>query len=215
MAELPVTFLDRLRALEGSYLRESDPVRQSGFGGGHERWRTERELVLDAVPADGDFLDIGCANGYLLECLVKWGQARHIRLTPYGVDFGVTLITLAKKRLPQYASHFWVANAWEGTPPRTFHYVYSVYDCVPEELLPEYIRRLLTRYVETGGTLIMGAYGSCSKQEAARDIATDIAAAGFRVAGSSSRGALPVSRVAWIRAEQRHGADAPERAAHA
>ena len=79
-------------------------------------------------------------------------------------------------------------------------YSYSLDDCTPAELLPAYIRRLLTRYVETGRTLIMGAYGSYSKQEAARDIATDTAAAGFRVAGSSSRGALPVSRVAWIRA---------------
>jgi hypothetical protein len=32
MVELPVAFLDRLRALEGAYLRETDPVRQSGFG---------------------------------------------------------------------------------------------------------------------------------------------------------------------------------------
>jgi hypothetical protein len=97
--------------------------------------------------------------------------------------------------------------------PRTFHYVYSLYDCVPEALLPAYIHRLLTRYVETGGTLIIGAYGSISKQEAARDIATDIAAAGFRVAGSSARGALPVARVAWIRAEQGAGADAQEHTA--
>src|SRR5919108_6203587 len=52
-------------------------------------------------------------------------------------------------------------------------------------------RRLVERYVEPGGTLILGAYGSYSKQEAARDIATDIAAAGLRVAGSSSRGVLP------------------------
>ena len=210
MTALPVAFLDRLRALEGSYLRETDPVRQSGFGGGHERWRMERELILDAIPDDGDFLDVGCANGYLLECLVTWGQERHVRLTPYGVDFGAKLIALAKQRFPQYPSHFWVANAWEWSPPRTFRYVYSLYDCVPEELLPAYIRRLLTRYVERGGTLIMGAYGSGSKQEAARDIATDIAAAGFRVAGSSSRGALPVARVAWIRAEQGAGADGKE-----
>ena len=215
MVELPVAFLDHLRALEGSYVRETDPVRQSGFGGGPERWCMERELILDAVPDEGDFLDVGCANGDLLECLVTWGQDRHVRLTPYGVNFGCTLIALAKKRLPQYAAHFWVANAWDWIPPRRFHYVYSLYDWVPEELLPAYICRLLTRYVETGGTLIMGAYGSSSKQEAARDIATDIAAAGFRVAGSSSRGALPVSRVAWIRAEQGHGADAQERAAHA
>jgi len=77
-----------------------------------------------------------------------------------------------------------------------------VYDCVPVELLPEYIRRLLTRYVEPGGTLIMEAYGSYSKQEAAREITTDIAAAGLRVVGFSSCGALPVSRVAWVQGEQ-------------
>jgi hypothetical protein len=208
MVELPGAFLDRLRALEGAYLRETDPVRQSGFGGGPERWRTERELILEAVPDDGDFLDVGCANGYLLECLVQWGHERHVHLTPYGVDCGAQLIALAKQRLPQYVSHFWVANAWEWTPPRTFRYVYSVYDCVPEELLPAYIHRLMTRYVETGGTLIMGAYGSSSKREAARYIATDIAAAGFQVAGSLARGALPVARVAWIRAEPGAGADA-------
>jgi hypothetical protein len=208
MTQLPVAFLDRLRALERSYVREIDPVRQSGFGGGPERWRTERELVLDAVADDGDLLDVGCANGYLLECLVQWGHERHISLTPYGVNCGAHLIALAQQRLPQYASHFWVANAWEWRPPRQFRYVYSLYDCVPEERLPAYIRRLVTRYVEPGGTLILGAYGSSSKQEAARDIATDITAAGFCVAGSSSRGTLPVARVAWIRAEQGAGADA-------
>jgi hypothetical protein len=204
MAELPVAFLDRLRELEASYLRETDPIRQSGFGGGHERWRAERELILDAVPEDGDFLDVGCANGYLLECLVAWGRQRHVRLTPYGVDVGAQLIALAKRRLSQYAAHFWVANAWEWTPPRRFRYVYSLYDCVPDDLLPEYIRRLVTWYVEPGGMLIMGAYGSNSKQEAARDMAKDIATAGLRVAGSSSRGTLPVARVAWTRAEQGH-----------
>ena len=208
MTELPVAFLDRLSALEGSYLRESDPVRQSGFGGGHERWHTERELILDAVTDNGDFLDVGCAHGYLLECLVQWGHERHLRLTPDGVDFGAQFMALAQQRLPQYAAPFWVANAWEWRPPRTFRYVYSVYDCVPEDLLPAYIHRLVTRYVETRGTLIMGAYGSYSKREAARDIATDIAVAGFHVAGSSARGALPVARVAWIRAEPGAAPDA-------
>jgi hypothetical protein len=201
MGNLPGTFLARLRALEETYVQETDPVRQSGFGGGHARWRTERELVLDAVADDGDVLDVGCANGYLLECLVQWGQERQLHLTPYGVDYGAQLIALAQQRLPQYVSHFWVANAWEWRPPRTFRYVYSLYDCVPEELLPTYIHGLVTRYVETGGTLIMGAYGSYSKREAARDIATDIAAAGFHVAGSSARAELAVARVAWIRAE--------------
>jgi hypothetical protein len=114
MVELPIAFLDRLIALEGSYLCETDPVRQSGFGGGHQRWHTERALVLDAISGDGDFLPIGCAHGYLLECLVQWGQKRHVPLTPYRVDYSGQLIALAQQRLVQYASHFWVANAWSG-----------------------------------------------------------------------------------------------------
>jgi hypothetical protein len=201
MAEMPAEFLDDLVKQERSYLSETDPIRQSGFGGGDQRWRTERELIVDAVPEDGDFLDVGCANGYLLECLVAWGQERNLRLTPYGVDFGPDLIALAKMRLPQYASHFWIANAWEWSPPRKFRYVYTLYDCVPDGLLSEYIRHLLARCVERGGTLILGAYGSTSRKEPARDVAGDFAGAGFRVAGTSSRGELPVSRVAWIGAE--------------
>ena len=119
MVELPVAFLDHLRALEGSYWRETAPVRQSGCGGGPERWGTERDLSLDADPDEGDFLDVGCANGYLLECLVQWGHERQVRLTPYGVDCGVQLMALAQQRFPQYVSHFWVANAWEWRPPRS------------------------------------------------------------------------------------------------
>ena len=64
----------RQRALEDAYLRSDDPIRQSGFGGGAERWRAERSPILEAVDGDGDLLDIGCANGYLAECLVEWAR---------------------------------------------------------------------------------------------------------------------------------------------
>ncbi len=198
---LPSPFLVRLGELEKSYLRETDPVRQSGFGGGNERWRAERELILDAVSGDGDFLDAGCANGYLLECLTQWGSERGVRLTPYGVDISAAFIGLAKERLPRYAAHFHTANAWEWHPPQRYPYVYSLHDCVPGGLFTEYVQRLLDRYVAPGGTLIIGAYGSRSKQEAARDIARDLAAAGFRVTGFSERGDLPLARIAWIRTE--------------
>jgi 2-polyprenyl-3-methyl-5-hydroxy-6-metoxy-1,4-benzoquinol methylase len=198
MTELPPQFFAHLATLEASYLRETDPIRQSGFGGGPERWRDERQLILDAVDHDGDFMDVGCANGYLLECLVEWGHARQVRLIPYGVDVGRDLVRLARERLPQYAANFWIANAWDWTPPRKFHYVYTVYDCVPDDFLQEYIRRLLARYVAPGGRLIIGAYGSHSRREAARDITQDILAAGVRPLGSSLRGDLPVSRVAWL-----------------
>jgi hypothetical protein len=70
VTDLPPDFLNRARSLEASYLQTDDPIRQSGFGGGSERWRAERSPILNAIESDGDMLDIGCANGYLLECLV-------------------------------------------------------------------------------------------------------------------------------------------------
>ena len=83
---LPDSFLAEIRALEDAYLRTDDPIRRSGFGGGSERWRAERSPILEAVTGDGDLLDIGCAVGYLAECLVEWGAERGVRLTPHGID---------------------------------------------------------------------------------------------------------------------------------
>jgi SAM-dependent methyltransferase len=198
---LPEGFIQRLLELEDSYLTAEDPIRQSGYGGGEVRWREERELILEPVDRDGDFLDVGCANGYLLECLVQWAKERGTALTPYGVDIGPRLIELATRRLPEYASHFWIANAWSWRPPRRFRYVYTLRDCVPEHLLGEYIARLLARCVEDDGTFIIGAYGSLSRDDPARDLARDLAELGFTVAGSAVRlrGSFPLTHIAWIR----------------
>ena len=81
--ELPKSFLDEVRSLEHHYLQHSDPILQSGFGGGPERWRRERGIVLDAIDEDGDLLDVGCANGYLLECLAEWGRDKGVALAPF------------------------------------------------------------------------------------------------------------------------------------
>src|SRR5260370_37092589 len=113
---LPLEFVNSLADLERAYLAAPDPIRQSGFGGGPQRWRLEREPILDAVDRDGDFLDIGCANGFLLECLMRWGLERGFFLTPWGLDAGPGLVALAKQRLPHFASNFCVANAWEWRP---------------------------------------------------------------------------------------------------
>ncbi len=157
---LPESFLQELAELEESYLRESDPIRQSGFGGGPARWRAEREPLLDAIDADGDLLDTCCANGYLLECLVEWGRERGIAITPHGLDLGARLVELARKRLPLHAANLHVGNTWEWEPPRRYRYVYALTDCVPVEYLPALVTRLLGRIVEPGGRLILGAYGS-------------------------------------------------------
>jgi hypothetical protein len=197
---LPVEFVERMRELEQTYLSSDDPIRQSGFLAGPERWREERELILDAVTQDGDLIDVGCANGFLLECLVAWAAERGMRLVPYGVDIGAELIELAKRRIPHHADHFWVGNSWEWRPPRRFRYVYALYDCVPDEFLREYVERLLAHYVSPDGRVMLGAYGSYSRNEPARHLSRDLAEWGFRAAGSSRRGEFPVARVTWIEA---------------
>ncbi|HEV2066899.1 MAG TPA: class I SAM-dependent methyltransferase, partial [Thermomicrobiales bacterium] len=192
-------FLRELEDLERAYLRNSDPIEQSGFYGGPERWRAEREPILDAVPSDGEVLDTGCANGYLLECLVLWGRERGLTLTPYGLDQGRGLIELARRRQPHLADHFVVGNAWGWIPPRRFRYVYTLLDQVPPDYLVPYLHRLLEEVVAPGGRLIAGDYGSRSRGIRARDVAGVLHSAGLGVQGEAIGGEHGVARFAWVK----------------
>ncbi len=197
---LPREFLLQLRELEAAYLKEDDPIRQSGFSGGPQRWRSEREPLLEPIRESGDFLDLGCANGYLLESLVAWAGERAIQLTPFGVDQSPGLIELARRRLPQYADHFYVANAWEWQPPRRYRYVYSVHDCVPEQFLQAYVVRLLGHVVAPGGLLILGAYGSRSRGVEPLALRERLTAYGLVPGGGITVGQPPISRFVWLAA---------------
>ena len=179
-------------------MTESDPIRQSGFGGGATRWRQERESILDLIDSDGDFLDVGCANGYLLECLVKWGSERGKMLIPYGLDCGKRLIELARKRYARYARNFFIGNGWDWIPPRRFKFVYTLYDCVPPEYLEEYLHRLILRYLSEDGCLILGAYGSASENKPPFDISTFLNSKGFEISGTSTGGSPIISSFARI-----------------
>ena len=196
--QLPPDFIRKLEKLERSYLIESDPIRGSGFGGGPERWRAEREPLLDGVVSDGNILDVGCANGYLLECLIEWALERGLRLTPHGVDRSHALVQRARARLPEFTEHLHVGNAWSWTPPRRYEYVYTLYDCVPLEYLHEYLIRLLERAVAPGGRMIVGAYGSRSTGSPPYDVVEFLEARGWSVSGRSAGGSPVVSLFAWV-----------------
>lgn len=94
---LPPEFLRRLRQLEEAYLTSGDPIRQSGFAGGSERWRREREPILEGFQDGGDLLDACCANGYLLECLIEWGEARRLKITPPNSFIGWWIVLLHRE----------------------------------------------------------------------------------------------------------------------
>ena len=194
---LPPGFLDELAALEDAYLQRVDPIEQSGFRGGPARWRAEREPILDAISTDGDLLDVGCANGYLLECLVRWGTERGLSLTPYGLDQGSRLVELARQRFSDCPDQFFVGNALSWVPPRRFRYVYMLIDVVPPELVPQHLPRIFEEYLAPGGRLIVGDYGSHSRRIPARDVAAVLRASGLPVVGEATARSLQQTRFAW------------------
>ena len=153
--------------------------------------------ILDAIDSDGDILYVGCANGYQLECLVTWGREQGISLTPHGLDQGPRLIELAKQRLPEFESNFYVGNAWDWEPPRRYRSVYALFDCVPADYLDEYLGRLQETFLARPGRLRVGAYGSHSRRVPALDVAPALSSAGLTVAGNTTAGQLPTARFAW------------------
>lgn len=191
-------FTARILALEAAYLASDDPIVQSGYSGGSERWRAKRSPILQGIAGDGDLLDVGCANGWLLRCLVDWGAERGLRLTPHGVDIGARLIAEAMHRHPGLEANFHVADAWDWRPPRRYRYVYSLYDVSPDHLLGSYVRLLLDRVVEPRGRLILGAYGSRSAGTPPFDIPGFLAKNGYTIAGKAMGGEPPVTSFAWL-----------------
>jgi trans-aconitate methyltransferase len=149
------------------------------------------------VNRSGTFIDIGCANGHLLECLVAWGRTRGIELEPFGLDVSGELVALARQRFPGLEDLFYIANAWMWEAPRRFDFVYTLYDHVPLSYLADYMRQLLGNVVTPGGRLIVGAYGSRTRNEPSFDVASFMAENGFDVAGGVSVGSVPEARFAW------------------
>lgn len=161
-------------ALAAAYLINHDPRWQSGFDGDAELWREARELVLDAVNSDGTFLDIGCANGHLIECLATWALERGWHLL-YGLELNRDLASAARRRIPAWADRIFEGNVVDWAPPRLFTYVRTGEEYVPPDRRLFLVARLLSDVVEPGGRLIVGpVYGS-----AFDDAVAVLAEAGF------------------------------------
>ena len=171
--------------LETAYLTGQQPWQQSGVGLHTPRtfadWETLRRPIADCVDRSGSFLDIGCANGYLLECLLLWVSERGPVIDPYGLDLSEKLIELAKERLPHFAHHFYVGNAWTWIPPQTFDYVRIELVYVPTELYQQFVSLLLTRYLNPHGRLLIAEYRGRQQTESAITIDSYLAELGVPV----------------------------------
>ena len=176
-----------LEIVEPAYLAAETPQGQSGHSGDAVRWEQARRLLLDAVPADAgvvDVLDIGCANGLLMESLAAWGAADGLVVEPYGVEISARLADLARQRLPHWADRIWTGNAMTWEPPRRFDVVRTGLDYVPPRRRREFVERLLRELVRPGGRLVVGVFNEEKDRET---VADTLRSWGIDPSGATSR----------------------------
>ena len=195
-AEREAYFREGERMLRDYYLADpSNPYRQSGKNtDGSQHWEITRCCIAEAVNADGDYLDLGCANGLLLESLVGWCAERGHTITPHGVDFIPELVDLARQRLPNHAANLHVANAFTWQPPQRYRFVQLLFELVPPDDRRDFVSRVLNEMVATPGRLIVAVYGLGTS--ATPEVAVEtLEGLGFEVAGAT---ACVSASVGWI-----------------
>jgi hypothetical protein len=136
------------------YLASGSVYGESGKSGGAREWELGRRPIADAIDRPGTFLDVGCANGLLMESMAEWAGVE-----PYGLDFAPALVARARDRLPQWADRIWLGDALEWEPPRRFDFVRTELVYVPEARRRQYVERLLELFLERGGRLLVCGYG--------------------------------------------------------
>lgn len=163
------------------YLAADNPRGQSGHGGDEARYRYTRMMILEAIHRSGTFLDVGCANGHLMESLSRWLQGSGLDVTFYGLDISEGLLALAKQRLPQWADRFYLGNALYWTPPMKFDFVYLMgVELVPHSRLGDLIAHLRRHYVKADGRFILGPV---TEERDSRVLEETLQGFGYRLTG--------------------------------
>jgi hypothetical protein len=181
---------------EQAYLASDDPRAQSGFHGSAERWEAARRAIVEGIDRPGSFLDVGCANGLLMESVVEWSP---FPIEPHGVDFAPGLVELARRRLPQWADRIWLGDVLAWQPPIRFDFVHARLEI-----------GFLERIAGFGSRLIVSSDGSFRRVDSPRaePVADRLRELGFDVAGGvyrrSEEHQVEVS-VAWVSGVRRAG----------
>jgi hypothetical protein len=182
----PEAFLvEQNHLLERAYLAADTAEAGSGFGGTPAEWRAAREPVTDGIDRDGTLLDLGCANGLLMESVHRWCGERGITIEPYGVDIGPGLVDRARVRLPQWADRIWVGNAadWVHPDGARFDFVHTLLDEVPRRRRADLVSHILGVLVQPGGRLLVSHYLRTADHD--RTAAEQLRDLGWAVVGES------------------------------
>ena len=177
----------------------------SGSSGDMVHWEARRRIIADAFDHDGTWLDVGCANGLLMETLTRWVGEKGHTLEPYGLDLAPRIAERARLRYPQWAERIWTGNVMTFAPPIRFDYVTMLTDAVAPHRCVAMVERVRQLYLKPGARLILSSYGPGGFITPHKAPATDqrphLEAAGLTVAGyreliEAETGRIKV-RVAW------------------
>lgn len=174
-----------------AYLAAETPWGGSGKTGDAQDWKRSRSLIADAIDRDGTFLDVGCANGYLMESLPGWTT---YNVEPYGLDLSPELVALARERLPRWADRIWVGNARTWQPTRRFTYIRAGLEYAP----PDRRRALVEHLLSWCDRLIVGVFNEQAGEHATEQM---LRYSGLAITGSTERDHTEPSmryRCLWI-----------------
>jgi len=181
------------------------PWQGSGKVGTEGDWHYSRSHIAHAIDRPGSFLDVGCANGYMLETLPGW--TTHA-LDRYGLDISPDLVALARSRLPQLAEQLVVGNALTWTSDRRFDYIRTNLDYAPAHRR----RQLFENLRAQADRLIVDVFNEQIDERPTEDL---VRSWGYRIAGRSERTNLRKSeidyRVFWVDSEDRPSPISEER----
>jgi SAM-dependent methyltransferase len=182
-----------------AYLSADNPRAQSGCGGDEDRWRYSRRMIIEAIHRSGAFLDVGCANGHLIESLHKWLTGSELEIEFYGLDISEGLAELAKKRLPHWQDRIYIGNALYWIPPVKYDFVRTGLEYVPVGREKDFINHLLVNYIAQDGRLIIGLY---SEERDSRELENQIRDWGYSLTGycekSKPENSIVSYKMLWV-----------------
>lgn len=150
-----------LRLLEESYVaadERGDAAAGSGSTGGLTAWEAKRRVIATAFDRDGTWLDVGCANGLLMQTLTAWTAAAGVSVEPYGLELSERIADRARLRYPKWSDRIWTGNVMTWQPLNRFDYVTVLPEHVPSERFAGMLSRILEIFLTPRGKLVVNCY---------------------------------------------------------
>jgi SAM-dependent methyltransferase len=163
------------RLVVPAYLAAETAPGGSGSSRDEAGWEYARSLLADATRPGSTFLDVGCANGHLMESMAAWAGVE-----PYGLEISPELAELARRRLPQWADRIWIGNAADWEPPQRFDAIRAGLGYVPHPRRRDLVRRLLG----FADRLVIGVF---NEERETRALEAEVASWGFAISGRAER----------------------------